>query len=416
MVPNVESALSPELRLVYQILTLPVSWIPKVQTVIFRFFWDFSSPLMTTLKFTLLLLPAFLVIVGMWCTMCAVYTLPFRGARGHFIVAMLTNWWDSGRAVTFFWAGMVRALFLSVGWIWGLLRILAGGLYLAVFELFMLPFSLIRRATQNSLQPGLPWLAVILTLFWSLLEAGIFSYTLYPTASEIASDLVGSAAHALLQPVLFVVLFLLIAGSFACLQVMVEAMQQHNWKDIIQMVLVELFVMFVEVVFLYRELVDAITPWLAQQSGGQLRMGVTGVLLISTLAWIGVRGMTWFLFGRFGTPTLLAIISRRGGAEIPAGARPTAEAVFVWTKEMIGHVKKEIGWFHTTGKELVEAYALPPLQVVATTINFFMVFFTGRHLFNLPLKTLHALTETVEVLKLPPGAHGSHASRGADSR
>ena len=82
---------------------------------------------------------------------------------------------------------------------------------------------------------------------------------------------------------------------------------------------------------------------------------------------------------------------------------------------MIGHVKKEIGWFHTTGKELLEAYVLPPLQVVAATINFFMLFFTGRHLFSLPLKTLHALMETAEVLKLS-GAQQSHASRGADSR
>ncbi len=415
MFPNIQSALSPELRLVFQILTLPVSWIPKVQAPIVRFFWDFSYSWMTTVKFTLLMLPAMLFIFGLWCTMCAVYTLPFRGARGQFIIAMLTNWWDSGRAVVFFWAGIARALFLSVGWLWGLLRILAAGLYLAIFELFMLPFSLIRRATHNSLQPGLPWLAVLLTLGWCVLEAGIFSFTLAPTISEIARDLVGSASQTFLQPILFVMLFFLVTGSFACMHVMVDAIQQHNWKDIIQMVIVELFVMFFEVVFLYRELVDAITPWLAQQSGGKFQMGIAGVLFISAMAWIGVRGMTWFLFGRFGTPTLLAIISRRGGAEIPAGGRPSAEAIFGWTKEMIGHVKKEIGWFHTTGKELVEAYALPPLQVIAATINFFTVFFTGRHLFNLPLKTLHALTETVEVLKFSAAPQG-HASRGADTR
>jgi hypothetical protein len=415
MVPNVQSALSPEWRLVFQILTLPVAWIPSVQAAIVRFFWDFSSPAVTALKLTLLLLPALLLIVGLWCTMCALYTLPFRGGRGQFIAAMLTAWWDSGRAVAFFWAGILRALFLSAGWIWGLLRILAAGLYLALFELVMLPFSLIKRATHSSLQPGIPWIAVTLTLLWSMLEAGIFSYTLYPTASEIASDLVGSAAHPFLQPVLFVVLVLLIAGSFACLHVMVEAIQQHNWKDIVQMVVVELFVMIVEVVFLYRELVDAITPWLAQQSGGEFRLGVTGVLLISSMAWIGVRGMTWFLFGRYGTPTLLAIISRRGVAEARGAAQPAAGAVFSWTKEMIHHVKAEIGWFHTTGKELLEAYVLPPLQVVAATINFFMLFFTGRHLFSLPLKTLHALMETAEVLKLS-GAQQSHASRGADSR
>ena len=104
MVPNIESALSREWILVFQILTLPVAWIPTVQAAIVRFFWDFSYPLLTALKLTLLLLPALLLIVGMWCTMCALYTLPFRGGRGQFIAAMLTAWWDSGRAVTFFWA------------------------------------------------------------------------------------------------------------------------------------------------------------------------------------------------------------------------------------------------------------------------------------------------------------------------
>src|SRR3990172_8461446 len=303
MFPNIQSSLSPELRLLLQIVTFPVSWIPKVQMPILRFFWDTSDPLMTSLKFILLLLPAMLLIFGLWCTMCAVYTLPFRGARSQFIVATLTNWWDSGRAVVFFWVGILRALFLSVGWLWGFLRILAAGLYLAIFELFMLPFSFIRRATHNSLQPGLPWLAVLLPLGWCVLEAGIFSFTLTPTISEIARDLVGGGGASLfLQPILFVMLFFLVTGSFACMHVMVEAIQQHNWKDIIQMVIVELFVMFFEVVFLYRELVDAITPWLAQQSGGKFQIGLAGVLGISAMAWIGVRGMTWFLFGRFGTP------------------------------------------------------------------------------------------------------------------
>ncbi|MBI4390731.1 MAG: hypothetical protein HY575_02510, partial [candidate division NC10 bacterium] len=58
MVPNVESALSPEWRLVFQVLTLPVSWIPTVQGFIVRFFWDFSSPPLAALKFALFLLPA----------------------------------------------------------------------------------------------------------------------------------------------------------------------------------------------------------------------------------------------------------------------------------------------------------------------------------------------------------------------
>src|SRR3972149_8265366 len=185
---NIESALPPEWRLLFQILPLPIAWIPSVQGAIQGFLWDFSSPLGGTLKLTLFLLPAFHLIVGMWCTMLAVYTLPFRGGRHEFIAAIVTTWWDSGRAIALFWAGFFRALFLSVGWAWGLIRILAAGLYLAFVELVTLPFALIKRATQSTLRPGVPWIAVTLTLPWSLLEAGIFSYTLYPVVSGIASD------------------------------------------------------------------------------------------------------------------------------------------------------------------------------------------------------------------------------------
>jgi hypothetical protein len=81
---------------------------------------------------------------------------------------------------------------------------------------------------------------------------------------------------------------------------------------------------------------------------------------------------------------------------------------------MIGQVKKDIGWFQTTGMQLLEAYVLPPLQVIAATINFFMLLFAGRHLFQMPLKTLHAFMDTGELVKLAR-AEG-HAPGRASSR
>src|SRR5439155_1289658 len=62
-------------------------------------------------------------------------------------------------------------------------------------------------------------------------------------------------------------LLLLIMGSFACVQALVDAVKKRELKFLIQIVLVELFVMFFEVMFLYREMVDAITPWIVQQTG-----------------------------------------------------------------------------------------------------------------------------------------------------
>jgi len=416
MTPNAEFTFS--LQLLIYILTLPVSWIPKVHGTILHYLLDFSNPMEASVKGVLFLLPAMHLIVAMWATMLAVYTIPFRSGRGPFIVALITTWWDTGRTVALYWLGFIKALFLTLGWIWGFIRIVTGGIYLAVVELLMLPLSLVKRATRSTLQPGIPWIAIGLTLLWIILEASLFSYTLFPTMSEIAADLVGASSHMLLQPALFFILFMLIAGSFACMQVMVEAIHNQNYKDMVQMLMVEVFVMFVEVVFLYRELVDAVTPSLAQQSGGNLRIGVIGVLMISAVAWIGIRGMTWFLFGRFGTPTLLAIISGRGLTETPSSEAKAEAEIFSWTREMIGHVKSEIGWFRNAGKELLEAFVLPPLQLVAATVNFLMVFFTGRHLFRLPLKSLHAFMETGELLKLaklPEAAPRGSASKSSSS-
>ena len=413
MPPSLEQALGPAMTWVFKILALPLLWIPKFQAAIVGYLWDFSSPMEASIKIGILMLPALHLIAGVWCTCISLYTLLFRGARRNFVTAVFAAWWDSGRAIVMFWAGIIRAVFLTAGWIWGLIRLLVAGIYLAVIEVLTLPFSVVKRATQSSLRPGIPWIAVTMTIGWSLLEAGIFSYTLMPMVSDIAQDLVGGAPRAIIQPVLFVIVFLLIAGSFACLQAMVEAIHEQNWKDIVQMVMVEVLVMFVEVVFLYRELVDAITPVLAMQSGGNVRIGIAGVLFISMLAWIGVRGMTWFLFGRYGTPTLLAIISGRGiTTKAPAGARQAGEgdAVTSWIRELINQVKADIGWFHSTGMNMLEAYMLPPLQLVAATINFFMLFFAGRHLFHLPLKSLHAFMDTRELLKLAR-AEG-HASGG----
>ncbi|MFQ5656142.1 MAG: hypothetical protein ACE5G5_01210 [Candidatus Methylomirabilales bacterium] len=412
MPPSLEQALGPAMTWILKMLALPVAWILPFQAAIVGYLWDFSSPIEATIKVGLVLLPALHLIAGVWCTCISLYTLLFRGARKNFITAVFAAWWDSGRAMVMFWAGLVRALFLTAGWIWGLIRLLVAGIYLAIVELFTLPFSVVRRATQSSLRPGIPWIAVILTLGWSLLEAGIFSITLMPMVSDIAQDLVGGAPRAVIQPVLFVVVFLLISGSFAVLQMMTEAIQQENWKDIVQMVVFEVLVMFVEVVFLYRELVDAITPVLAMQSGGNVRIGIVGVLFISIMAWIGVRAMTWFLFGRYGTPTLVAIISGRGITKAPIGAKAAGEtdAVSSWIRELINQVKADIGWFHSTGMLMLEAYILPPLQLIAATINFFMLFFAGRHLFPLPLKSLHAFMDTRELLK-PARAEG-HASGG----
>jgi hypothetical protein len=146
--------------------------------------------------------------------------------------------------------------------------------------------------------------------------------------------------------------------------------------------------MFFEVIFLYRELIDAITPWIAQQSGGEVQLGIVAVLALASFGWLGVRGMSWFLFGRFGTPALLAILSRK---TIPQeeGVRIVASPVQpeLW-RAPVNALKAETAWFHEEAKRMVELVSLPVLQLLAAAINFAVVVVQSRPMFSLPFKSL----------------------------
>src|SRR5438552_7719468 len=125
---------------------------------------------------------------------------------------------------------------------------------------------------SSSRQPGVPWIAFVLLLFWSAIEATIFTFTLRPTMSELLSDLTGYQVNALaLVVLLWFFLFIIIGGSFACIQVRSEEHTSRAIGQIVSMVLVELAVALFEGLLLYRELIGGITPWLVQ---GGFQLGI----------------------------------------------------------------------------------------------------------------------------------------------
>jgi hypothetical protein len=157
-------------------------------------------------------------------------------------------------------------------------------------------------------------------------------------------------------------------------------------------------VMFFEVMFLYRELVDAITPWIAQQTSEGFRMGIGLTLALATFGWLGIRGMTWFLFAQFGTPPLLAFISRRPLVDPQQTAPlPVADAA-PWWQEPLADFKREITWLHEKSDELLEYLALPALHVLASMVNFALTLVTSRPVFSLPFKSLKDVMATRQAL------------------
>jgi hypothetical protein len=357
-----------------------------------------ANPWVTAAKYVFLLFPALLAVGAVWVTLLSLYTLPFRAGRVRFVSMMLLAWWDAARVVWLYWVGVVRFAGVAVGWMLALgnlaLRLVAG----LVRQLMLAPFSMTSLVTRSYFQPGVPWVAFVMLVFWCALEAAVFTYTLRPTISEVLGDLVGTDdVGRFAGPILYLMLLLLIMGSFACVQALVDAVRKREIKFMAQIIMVELFVMFFEVMFLYRELVDAITPWIAQHTG--IHMGLGFTLSLATFGWMGIRGMTWFLFGQYGTPPLLAFIARQPIAHAEAPASPGVDAAPTgWWRAAVSDFRGEVNWLHAKSDELLELLALPVLHLLGAALNFAMILTAARPVFNLPFKGLKEVTETRDVL------------------
>ena len=395
MLQQTQSIIPEEWSGAFELLSAPVSWIPAWHTAMINFAWYGSSPTEILVKRVLVMLPMLLLIAAMWSTMVSLYTLPFRSARGSFLTSMLSAWWDAGRTIWFFWAGMVRLGVVLVGWIKNLISLSFSILKSA----FQSPLNFLDWTSRNYFKPGVPWIAFLGLMVWCVIEALIFTYTLRPTMTEVLAGITGFEPDArFLTPILWIFLYFLILGSFACIQVLGDAMNKRNYGQILQMVLVELSVGFFEGMFLYREMIDALTPWIAQQTGGELQLGLVGTLSLAVFGWVGVRGMTWFLFGRFGTPALLAILGRetlKHDTAIGAGGRePLVNAM----EGPIAALKAETAWFNREARKVFELLSLPVLQLLAAAVNFAVVAITSRPMFSLPFANLDEVMATTPTL------------------
>jgi len=361
-----------------------VAWIVPFQNNVFavvlrgQTFWELAG------SSVLLMLPAAVFIAGIWGTMVSLYTIPFRLGRSVTLMqSVALAWWDALRMVWFYWAGLVRFLIVLIGWVWGMIK-LSGRLVVGTIKgAITSPFAMLDATSRR---PGVPWPAFFMLVIWSMVEGTIFTFTLRPTISELLADLTGYEVNGFaLVVMLWIFLTIIIAGSFACIQVLNDAIKERQTGNIIFMILVEISVAMFEVLFLYRELVDAMTPWLAQQG---IQLGIFGTIGLAFMGWVGVRGMTWFLFGRFGAPALIALLGRQPLVVAGGGSQGAAPQMADYWKGPIAALKAEREWFRKEARELFELVSLPVLQVVAAGLNFLFVVFTGRGHFTLPFKSI----------------------------
>src|SRR5262249_58685441 len=123
------------------------------------------------------------------------------------------------------WVGMFRVVWVALGWVVTMVTFVVKLLLEVIRQVALMPFTMTGRMTQTYFRPGVPWVAFLMLVFWCALEAAIFSYTLYPTVSELLTDLVGgdSGLPRYTTPILYCFLLLLVMGSFACVQTMIDA-------------------------------------------------------------------------------------------------------------------------------------------------------------------------------------------------
>ena len=378
-----------------------ITWTFPILDKVFGFvlqgesFWDIAW------RAVLLFLPAGAFALGLLFSVVSLYTIPFRLGRSVTLMQSIgLAWWDTIRMVWFYWAGLGRFLLVLIGWLWGLLKL---GVQLVWGTLKGAITSPLAMLDATSRRPGVPWGAFVLLVIWSAVEATIFTFTLKPTMSELLADLTGYEVNAFaLSLILWIFLAIIIAGSFACIQVLNDAIKAKETGNIIFMILVEVSVAMFEVLFLYRELVDAMTPWLAQQG---VQLGIFGTIGLAVFGWVGVRGMTWFLFGRFGAPALLAVLSRQPMGVEGSSSHASSSMADYW-KGPIAALKAEREWFRKEGREMFELVSLPVLQLVASGMNFLFVLFTGRGHFTLPFKSID---EVMTATHFPARASGEVA-------
>ncbi|HLE11118.1 MAG: hypothetical protein A2504_01520 [Bdellovibrionales bacterium RIFOXYD12_FULL_39_22] len=380
-------------QLLAQIIFSPIAW----------FLWTLEAGGQEfALKIIFLALPSLFICVGTIATIVALVTIIFRPNRTYFIATVLITWWDGGKSILLFWAGIFRFIFLSVGWIFGAIRLVVMGAFQTIKDIVFSPITILLKMAKGYSTPGLPWIAVLITFFWIVCEALTFSYILTPMAMEIIGGLTNTEINpATAMAGLMIFLFMLIGGSFACMHGLVEAIDKRQPVTIIKMLFIELMVMFIEVLFFYREFVESLAPWFAQITNETVLIGPGLVITISAMAWFGIRAGTWFFFAKYGTPTLLMIISREGMEDEKGGSKKSVTVVGAplnWIKQLIGQLQDEINWFSTKGTEITGAFVLPPVQVLAVMTNFFMIILTGKNLFVLPIKTLEDLKDTKQML------------------
>ncbi|MEJ2053142.1 MAG: hypothetical protein P8X42_04400 [Calditrichaceae bacterium] len=345
-----------------------------------------------------ILLPVMAIILALWLTIFCALTVIVRHDRKNFVITLLMTWFDLGKSIASFWGGIFKFAFTLVIGIFSMLKVIILGIWSMIQEILFMPLRLVKNIGQNVVSSNIPWIAVTLTIFWCIIEATIFTYVTTPLVMDTFSNITGEALSiTFIRIPLYIFLLFIVLGSYAVLSTMIDVVKEKNVSKILGIVVIEIIVLMVEVLFLYREFVDSLVPWLAQYSEG-FELGLFWTLAISVFVWFGIRSLSWFLFASHGTPTIMAVIQGRGLQSGKKRTQPKARLVDI-SFNFMDIIKKDTEWIQQKSEDVLAAFMLPPLQVIAAALNFLTLLFVGKHIFDLPFKSLEDIKETSKIIE-----------------
>lgn len=390
---------------IVMVLTFPLLF----QKDLWKFAWGAQDELYIMLaKRVFLLLPSLAIIFSCWITIICTISIVFRAERREFVQAIFVTWWDLGRAIFSFWAGILKFVISLFGWLYAFIKVVLMGLVLSIKDIVFLPFRLIADVSSDSFKKGIPWPAIFLMMVWTLIEALIFTFVMTPLVVDVMDGFSDGEFEASigLKVVLYLMFSLFVLGSYAVIHTLGEAFRQKDIPKIIMYTIVEMIVAIVETVLFYKEFVDALIPWFAQYAGDDFDLGIVGILSVAFFIWLGIRCMTWFLFGSSAIPNLLAVIQRTGlegyekGSKVSSGAAARADLkeIFAQVNQAIEVFKSDMDWLESKVDAVFSSFIIPPLQIVAASINFCTLLLSGRHLFELPFSSYKDLLKARELV------------------
>ena len=123
-------------------------------------------------------------------------------------------WWDLGKAIFSFWGGILKFLLVLVTAILVLLKLIVLGIWVLIQDLFFIPIQLLKNLGVGVFDAGIPWIALVLTLIWCVIEATVFTFVTTPLVMDTLSNLTGGGiSETLLKFPLFLFLLFLILGA-----------------------------------------------------------------------------------------------------------------------------------------------------------------------------------------------------------